>query len=39
MCYPIAELAYPIRIQTKEGKAEIETHSVNIKPKIINYLI
>ena len=28
---PIAELVIPIRIPTKEAKAEMETHPVNVE--------
>ena len=31
---PIAELVIPIGIPTKEAKAEMETHPVNIEPEI-----
>ena len=31
---PIAELVIPIRIPTKEAKAEMETHLVIVEPKI-----
>ena len=33
------ELALPIAIQTKEAKAEIQTHPINTEAKIINYSI
>ena len=31
ICNPIAELVIPIRIPTKETKAEVETHPVNVE--------
>ena len=31
---PSAELVIPIKIPTKEAKAEIETHPVIVEPKI-----
>ena len=34
---PVAELVIPIRIPTKEAKAEMETHSVIAEIKISDY--